>query len=62
MKVKLLVGRAGSGVSQKPGQIIEVSAREGKALIEGKAAVPVKSSRVEKAVINEAQTDSKTGK
>ena len=44
MKVKLLTSRAGLNFSQVAGQEIEVSTKEGKALIEGGQAVPVKAS------------------
>lgn len=50
MKVKLLIARAGVDFTQNVGDEIEVSAEEGKRLIEAGQAAPVRSSAPEKAV------------
>ncbi len=50
MKVVLCVGRAGVGFSQNPGDEIEVSDREGKALIDSGQAVPSRINKTERAV------------
>ena len=42
MKVTLLVSRSGADGSQGPGEVIEVSTKEGQALIESDQAEPVK--------------------
>lgn len=53
MKVQMLVAQCGPAIDRKPKDIVEVSEREGAALIKSGAAKPVKSTKVEKAVINE---------
>lgn len=50
MKVKLIVARAGADVSSRPGEIIDVPAKEGKALIASGQATPVKRAKPEAAV------------
>ena len=42
MKVKLLVSRSGADGSQSPGEVVEVSTKEGQALIDSGQAEPVK--------------------
>lgn len=49
MKVILNVSRAGVGFVQNPGDKIEVSDREGKALIENGSARPAREEKREKA-------------
>jgi len=46
MKVKLLISRAGVGFSQNRGDIVEVSAKEGKRMLEAEPpqAEPVRST------------------
>ena len=43
MKVKLLVSRAGKSISQKVGDVVDVSDDEGKRMIDRKQAVAVKA-------------------
>lgn len=62
MKIKLLVGRAGPGCVNVPGDVIEVSEQEGKARIERGEAEPVKNVKIEKAVINESPTNNSSRK
>lgn len=50
MKVILNVGRAGAGFTQNPGDEIEVSEREGIALLDSGAARPVREENREKAI------------
>ena len=45
MKVKLLVGRAGTGFVQNPGDIIEVSDVEGQRLLDSNQAIIVGSRK-----------------
>ena len=48
MKVRLLICRGGNGIIQNAGEIIEVSDREGLAMIDENSAEPV--SKTERAV------------
>jgi hypothetical protein len=59
MKVKLLVSRGGIGFSQNFGDEIEVSAAEGKRMIEAGHAVPVRTAKdaPEKAVRKGAEPE-----
>lgn len=50
MKVKLLIARAGVDFTQNAGDEVEVSAEEGKRLIEAGQAAPVRENTPEKAV------------
>lgn len=54
MKVKLLVPRAGLDFSQNAGAEIEVSAAEGKRMVEAGQAVVVRSASPERAVVSGA--------
>ena len=45
MKVRLLVSRAGKSISQKVGDIVEVSDAEGKRMIEREQAERVKATK-----------------
>ena len=56
MKVKLLTGRVGPGVSQAPGDTIEVDDAEARRMIEKGLAAPVRAKAVRKAV-PEVQTE-----
>lgn len=60
MKVKMIVSQCGPKISRHSGDIVEVSETEGSALIKGGAAVPVKSTGTEKAVINESEANNST--
>lgn len=50
MKVKLLISRGGADFTQNAGDEVDVSAEEGKRMIEAGQAVPAVESKTEKAV------------
>lgn len=59
MKVKLLTARVDGSESWVPGDVIDVSSEEAKALIEGEYAEPVaatKAKRASKAKADDAET------
>ena len=60
MRVKLLVGRAGTDYAQSPDEIIEVSDREGARLIQSEQAEPVVADERETATARAPEHRAKT--
>ena len=62
MKVEMLVSRVGPDVNDSPGDIVEMSENEAKIRIERGEVRPVKSIKIEKAVLGETKTNKRTRK
>ena len=60
MRVKLLVSRVGPGICDKPGDEIEVSERDGAAMVAANQAVPVRKKR-ERAVKEPLDVETREG-